>query len=364
MTATGGGSGNQLVFTIDTSATAVCSISGADVSFTGVGTCVIDANQAGDATYNAAPQVSQSFLVGASVGLGSLRVTTDPPLPAQISLNGEIADSWGLNWLELAPGSYTVHFSHIEGYTEPADQVVSVTAGNTTTVTGSFTQRGSLRVITSPAVPGQISVDGVPGNDWGLWTDLPMGDHQVCFGPVAGYDPPTCQNVAVTAGNLTAITGTYTEDAAAPGAVGLGSLRVTTDPPLPAQISLNGVIADSWGLNWLELAQGSYTVHFSHIEGYTEPADQVVSVTAGNTTTVTGSFTQRGSLRVITSPAVPGQISVDGVPGNDWGLWTDLPMGDHQVCFGPVAGYDPPTCQNVAVTAGNLTAITGTYQLR
>ena len=58
VTATGGGSGNQLVFTIDTSATAVCSISGADVSFTGVGTCVIDANQAGDATYNAAPRNS------------------------------------------------------------------------------------------------------------------------------------------------------------------------------------------------------------------------------------------------------------------------------------------------------------------
>jgi hypothetical protein len=44
----------------------VCSISGTTVSFTAAGTCVIDANQAGNANYNAAPQVQQSFTVTAS----------------------------------------------------------------------------------------------------------------------------------------------------------------------------------------------------------------------------------------------------------------------------------------------------------
>ena len=44
----------------------VCSISGATVTFVAVGTCVIDANQAGNANYKAAPQVQQSFTVGAS----------------------------------------------------------------------------------------------------------------------------------------------------------------------------------------------------------------------------------------------------------------------------------------------------------
>jgi hypothetical protein len=120
-----------------------------------------------------------------------------------------IADSWGLTWLEVAPGNYTVHFSHVDGYTEPADQVVSVTAGNTTVVTGTFTQRGTLRVLTSPAVAGTVSVDGVPRNDWGMWTDLPTGSHSVCFGPVAGYTAPACQTPTVTAGALTTVTGTY-----------------------------------------------------------------------------------------------------------------------------------------------------------
>ena len=154
--------------------------------------------------------VDAAQAVSAAVLPGFLRVTSSPALPAQISLNGVIADSWGLNWLELPPGDYTVHFSHVEGFSEPADQVVTVTAGATTTVTGTFTQRGSLRVTTSPAVAGQISVDGIPRNNWGMWTDLPTGAHQVCFGPLAGYTAPTCQNITVNAGALTSVTGTYT----------------------------------------------------------------------------------------------------------------------------------------------------------
>ena len=139
-----------------------------------------------------------------------LRVTTSPALPSQISVDGVPADSWGLTWLELAPGSHTVSFSHIEGYTEPADQTITVTAGLTTPVSGTFIARGSLRVMTSPALPAQIKVDGTPRDNWGMWTDLPAGAHQVCYGPVAGYSPPACANVTLTAGSLTTVTGSYT----------------------------------------------------------------------------------------------------------------------------------------------------------
>jgi len=57
-------SGLSVSLSIDASAASVCSISGADVSFTAAGTCVIDANQAGDAEWNAAPLAQQSFAVG------------------------------------------------------------------------------------------------------------------------------------------------------------------------------------------------------------------------------------------------------------------------------------------------------------
>jgi hypothetical protein len=57
-------SGLAVAFTISASAASVCSINGSNVvSFTGVGTCVIDANQAGNTTWSIAPQVVQSFIV-------------------------------------------------------------------------------------------------------------------------------------------------------------------------------------------------------------------------------------------------------------------------------------------------------------
>ena len=101
-------------------------------------------------------------------------------------------------------------FTHIEGYTEPAPQTVNVVAGQTTTVQGNFVQRTSLRVVTNPAVPGTISVDGIPRDDWGMWTDIPAGVHQVCFGPVPGRVAPGCTNVNLVAGVPFQLTGNYT----------------------------------------------------------------------------------------------------------------------------------------------------------
>jgi hypothetical protein len=54
-------SGLSVVFTSAT--TSVCTVSGSTVTLVGVGTCTIDANQAGNADISAAPQVTQSFAV-------------------------------------------------------------------------------------------------------------------------------------------------------------------------------------------------------------------------------------------------------------------------------------------------------------
>jgi sugar lactone lactonase YvrE len=65
LTATGGGSGNPVTFSVDSSSSpSACTLSGPTVTFTGVGTCAIDANQAAGPGYLAAPQVTQSVLAG------------------------------------------------------------------------------------------------------------------------------------------------------------------------------------------------------------------------------------------------------------------------------------------------------------
>lgn len=63
VTAIGGASTQPIVFTIDAASSGVCAIAGSTVSFIGEGDCTIDANQAGDANYNPAPQVQQTFAV-------------------------------------------------------------------------------------------------------------------------------------------------------------------------------------------------------------------------------------------------------------------------------------------------------------
>ena len=65
LSATDGASGNSIVFTIDNTSTGSGSITGTSLNVTGVGTFVIDANQAGNSTYAAATQVQQSVVVNA-----------------------------------------------------------------------------------------------------------------------------------------------------------------------------------------------------------------------------------------------------------------------------------------------------------
>ncbi len=51
------------VITVDSSASSVCSISSGVVSYTGAGTCILDANQSGNGTYSPALQAQESFTV-------------------------------------------------------------------------------------------------------------------------------------------------------------------------------------------------------------------------------------------------------------------------------------------------------------
>ena len=59
-------SGLAVTLSINPSSSSVCSISGGQVSFLAQGACAIDANQSGNTSYSAAPQVQQVVLVGAN----------------------------------------------------------------------------------------------------------------------------------------------------------------------------------------------------------------------------------------------------------------------------------------------------------
>ena len=70
LSAVGGGSGNPVVFSVDPQRPGVPRVR-ATVTYAAAGTCVIDANQAGTASYAAAPQVQRTITV----------IMTPPPCP-------------------------------------------------------------------------------------------------------------------------------------------------------------------------------------------------------------------------------------------------------------------------------------------
>jgi hypothetical protein len=240
---------------------------------------------------------------------------------------------------------------------------VLLEAGNTANIQGDYTASGYLRVVTSPATPSTILVDGIPRNDWGLWAEVAPGSYEVCFGEVAGFDAPSCREVTVEAGTTGTTTGVFTPDGASTGPPpGFGYLRVTTSPAVGAMVTVDGHWGNNWGLDWVKLPAGSHEVCYGEAPSYTAPACVTIEVIAAGTTQVTGTYAPKGFLRVLTSPPVGATILVNGEVANAYGVWTGKPPGLYVVCFGPLHGHVTPPCQSgVSVSPASTTTVTGTY---
>jgi hypothetical protein len=63
VSATGGGSGNPVTFSVDATSAGACTLAGATIAFAHAGLCTINANQAGSYTFAAAPQVQRRSAV-------------------------------------------------------------------------------------------------------------------------------------------------------------------------------------------------------------------------------------------------------------------------------------------------------------
>ena len=151
LSATGGGSGNPVVFSVDSSGgPGVCTVSGTSVTFTAAGSCVIDANQAGNARYTAAPQVQRIIAVKA--------------IPQSISLtaatSGKVNGSAHLSATGGGSGN-PVKFSSSSGKVcRVAGNLVTFTGGGSCVVDAN--QAGNARYAAAPQVQRTISVSKLP----------------------------------------------------------------------------------------------------------------------------------------------------------------------------------------------------------
>ena len=69
---------------------------------------------------------SSTAVTGIYTPKGFLRVTTNPPMPANITVNGEVANAYGV-WTSKEPGAYDVCFGAVEGSDTPRRKTSSLT---------------------------------------------------------------------------------------------------------------------------------------------------------------------------------------------------------------------------------------------
>lgn len=244
---------------------------------------------------------------------GLLRVETSPAVPTTILANGIPRNAWGLDWVKMPAGEYTLSFTDTPGYlapevievtypgedaiTQPVTEPITVYADETTEVMVHCVQLGNLWVRTDPMVSTIISLDGAPpANNWGFWVDLLPGDYDLSLSDVVGYATPL--EVEVTYPGQEAVSQSISAPITVePGGttevvihfIQLGNLQVETSPMLPATIFVDGEPMNEWGF-WLYLEAGEYTVSFEDMPGYITPSPEVVIITAGVTTEVTGYY--------------------------------------------------------------------------
>ncbi|MBI5832609.1 MAG: hypothetical protein HZB16_09930 [Armatimonadetes bacterium] len=321
----------------------------------------------------------------AATATGSVRVTLAPAAAITAGARwlldaSPTAHASGEAVAGLAAGTHTIKFVAVTGYTSPASQTVTVSANQTTAVTGLYVAiaatTGAVRVTIGPAAAvtagAKWVLDGSPTlhASGDTVSNLMSSAHTIRFTAVAGYTTPASQTATVAAGATAAVTGTYSVVTAS-----TGSVRVTLSPAAAvtagAKWLLDAATAQyASGATVANLPAGAHTIRFSAVAGYTTPANQTVTVAAGATTAVTGTYVavaaSTGSIRVTVAPAAATAgarwlLDSSATPHLSGETVASLAVGTHTIRFSAVAGYTTPANQTVTVAAGATTAVTGTY---
>ncbi len=198
VTATGGASGNPVTFSSGTPS--VCTVTGATVTFQHAGTCTVDADQTGDADYQAAPTAGQSFAVGKDTQ--SITFTSTAPTNAVVGGHSYTVTATGggsgnpVTFSSGTPGvctvtGSTVTFQHAGTCTIDADQAGDADHLAAATATQSFAVNDDVDLSVSAKVlpPNDgnmqdiaVTVDGLQPGGTALLTATGPDDLHVIHG--------------------------------------------------------------------------------------------------------------------------------------------------------------------------------------
>jgi hypothetical protein len=244
----------------------VCTVSGTTLTLVAVGSCIIEANQAGNATYAAAPTVSRSFTVAAApliaqtitfASPGNQTLGTAPP-----ALTATASSGLPVSFTSGTPGVCTVSGTTLTLVAVGSCIIEASQAGNATYAAAPTVSR-SFTVAAAPLIAQTITFAS-PGNQT-LGTAPPALVATATSGlPVSfASSTPTICTVSGTALTLVAV-GTCTIDANQAGsalyAAAATVSRSFTVAPAPIELFANGGF-ETAGLStpaeaWLAAASG------------------------------------------------------------------------------------------------------------
>ncbi len=152
LSASGGASGNPVVFSVDSStAPGICTVSGANgstVHYQALGTCVIDANQVGNADYAAAPRVQQTIPIRNNQTITFAALANKTLAQSPVTLNATASSGLPVSFATTTPSVCTLNGS-----------TLTLVAAGTCSVTAS--QPGNATYNAAPVVTRSFSVSAV-----------------------------------------------------------------------------------------------------------------------------------------------------------------------------------------------------------
>ena len=322
-----------------------------NLSISAAGTYTLQATDTDNGTV-LTPTTSGSFTITAQTA--GLQVTLLPAVAvaagAKWSVDG--GNTWqisGTTVTGVAVGSQTVSFSTVSGWTSPQSQLVTITAGGTTTITGIYVQQtGSLQVTLTPA--GAISAGAQWNVDGGAWQNsddtvagLPVGNHIVNYKSVAGWASPASATVTIAYNATTNLTAIYVNQQ-------FGCLQVTLLPPAVvtagAQWRVDGGAWQTSGATVSGLSATFHTVDFQPVTGWATPQSESVMILYNQTVSITETYELDNM-----PPTVSGEYPEPGDTYVD-------PLASIKLSINDLAGVNLSTVRITASRDGGTTSET------
>ena len=294
-----------MALTIDAASASVCSIAGGAVSFQGAGTCVIDANQAGDADWSAAPQVQQSFAVGK--GSQTISFTSTAPTDARVGGTPYAVAA-------TATSGLPVVFSIDAG----ASAVCSI-SGGTVSFLGAGTcvidadQPGDANWNAAPRVQqsfavtsclslavGQVVLDGMPGGAGFCVVNTDAANAEFTYLPI-NIDAASEVNLSLTGSNIVAVSGPPTPIAP----TGSSSLASLEDPAESIDVDYHALEAPAQPQDYLVDASSLLTLNAITATPLT--VGQLLDLNAAIGGCGTAPDIRKARVEAISTPASPTQ---------------------------------------------------------